>query len=149
MPGIGTHKVSGDGGMRMCDYVEAKKMTKEEEMQWQIDNLTDRIHDKERQIAYFIEKLPEMELKEGQKEEWERIVEVNKDDEYSKAVVDVAEMMAKVLQTVKDSPENKDDLAYHVMCMVDPYGITGFQADCVYSILRKVWRYGEDFFRRE
>ena len=133
----------------MCDCVEPKEMDEKDELKWQVEHWQNMYYDKERQIAYFIKNLPEMEIKEGQENEWERIIEVNKDDEYSKAVVDCAEMMAKVLQTVKDSPENKDDLAYHVMCMVDPYGMTGFQAECVYSILKKVWKYGEEFFKKE
>ena len=133
----------------MCDCVEPKEMDEKDELKWQVEHWQNMCHDKERQIAYFIKNLPEMEIKEGQGEEWKRIVEVNKDDEYSKAVVDCTEMMAKVLQTVRDSPENKDDLAYHVMCMVDPYGMTGFQVECMYSILKKVWKYGEEFFKKE
>lgn len=147
MPGIGAHKVLRDGGMTMCDCIEPKKLTKEEEMQWQIDHWKNMYCDSKGNIAYFIKNLPEMEIKEGMEDEWKRIIEVNQDDDYSKAVVDMAEMMAKTLQTVRDSHTNKDDLAYHVMCMIDSLGMTGFQAECVYSLLKKVWKYGEEFFR--
>lgn len=146
MPGIDAHKVLGDGGMTVCDCVVPKKLTKEEEMQWQIDHWKNMYCDTKENISYFIKNLPEMEIKEGMESEWERIVEVNQDDDYSKAVVDMTEMMAKALQTVRDSRTNKDDLAYHVMCMIDSSGMTGFQAECVYSLLKKVWKYGEEFF---
>ena len=148
MPGIGADKVLGNGGIGMCDAIEPEEITKEEEMRWQIDHWKDMYYTSKEKIAYFVKNLPEMEIKEGCEDEWWRIVEVNQDDDYSKAVVDMTEMMAKALQAVRGCIANRDDLAYHVMCMIDSHGMTGFQAECVYSLLKKVWKYGEEFFKK-
>lgn len=122
--------------------------TKEQDLQRELDFARQELQDKEHHIADFVKELPEMEIKTGCRDEWERIVEVNKDDEYSKAVVDTAESLAKVLQTFGKVPEDRKGAVRNAISMVDSTGLTGFQVECIRSLLRKVWKYGEEFFPR-
>lgn len=130
-----------------CAPADVREPSLEERLRWQAEHWEERYREKMRQIGCLVRNLPEMETKEGQEDEWKRIVEVNKDDGYSRAVTDVAEMTARVLQVTKGGSEDKDELLFQAVCLVDPYGITGFQADCVYSILKRVWKYSDEFFR--
>ena len=103
-----------------------------------------------RGVNEFLTILPEIELIEGQEDEWKRIVEVNKDDDYSKAVIDYAENLAKVLQMFKKSGKTLDHDGIRIVeHFVDDAGITGFMYDAAKSTLKRVWPYYSDFYNRE
>ena len=126
------------------------KNDKKSEFEAEIDMYKRSLKEYGDKIDEFLAILPEIELIEGQEDEWKRIVEVNKDDDYSKAVIDFAENLAKVLQIFKKSGKTLDhDEICAVERFVDSSGITGFMYDAARSVLKRVWPYYSDFYSRE
>lgn len=126
------------------------KNDKKSEFEAEIDMYKISLREYSDKISEFLAILPEIELIEGQEGEWKRIVEVNKDDDYSKAVVDFAENLAKVLQMFKKSGKTLDyDGIRTVERLVDNTGITRFMYDAAKSALKRVWPYYSDFYSRE
>ena len=98
----------------------------------------------------FLAILPEIELIEGKEDEWKHIVEVNKDDDYSKAVIDFAENLAKVLQMLIKCGKTLDyNEIRTVECFVDDAGLTGFMYDAAKAVLKKVWPYYSEVYGKE
>lgn len=133
----------------MTGCMPAPEPSEEEKMKRQIESLKDDLHTMESRITGYIDALPPMEIIEGKEDEWKHIVEINSGDEYSEATVRSAEILARVLQPIRTTlktPEEREQAAFNAICLSDRYGLTGFMVDCIRSLLRKVWRYGTEFF---
>ena len=103
-------------------------------------------------LEEYLAQLPPMEIRPGMKDEWRRTYEINQEDEYSKAAVDMVEPLARLLQPLVSADGDRRDQFHMALCIADSVlgvDITGFQADCIKSILRKVWVYGDTFFPRK
>ena len=100
-------------------------------------------------IRRYVEQLPPMELKPGMEDEWKRILQMNNEDEYSKAAAETIELWARVLQPLVPAGGDRKAQAFNAICMVDEYGLTGFQVQWMEAVLRKVWVHGDLFFSTE
>lgn len=132
--------MSGDAPIE----VRAMERTEEEMLRSKLEHTRRNLNELYGYVDKFVESLPPIKVIEGKEEDWKRIIESNQDDPYGSAAVKVMERAARVLQVV--GPGDRKQQAFNAICMVDRYGLTGFQVMCIESLLRKVWVYGTEFF---
>ena len=98
-------------------------------------------------MTKIADSLDEFTLKEGKNDDWKKIIDANKDDDYSYAVVKYAERVMSLAEGLKKAGsklENTELLRYcEILC--NDYGITGFQHGAAVSIMRCVWAFSDDF----
>jgi len=129
-----------------CVMSEPVELSREQELEHKLARAKDKFRELQSNVSIYISGLPTIKIKKGLEEEWRRTVEVNQEDDYSKGAIDVAEWWAKALQPLVGCPFGEEKVVFNTLCMVDPYGLTGFQVEYIVAILRKYWEYGEYFF---
>jgi hypothetical protein len=78
-------------------------------------------------------------------EEYQKYVETNSGDGYSRGVVDYAEQWAKLMQiAIADGKTNIRDIAEETQKPLSYLGITGFMYGCVIQALSHFWLFGEE-----
>ncbi len=88
-----------------------------------------------------------MKIIEGMEEEYEKYVETNSNDPYSKCIVTFSEQWAELMEEKMEEGAKLVDIADSCMKEVDNrdgMGITGFMYGCSVSGLGKFWVHGED-----
>ena len=84
-----------------------------------------------------------MKIKEGQEKEYNKFVDVNSHDGYSKATVDFMCRWAELMEEMIASGEKIPDIAGKTSHDADTEGITGFMYGCAVNALAKFWEHGE------
>lgn len=74
---------------------------------------------------------------------WDKFVEVNSGDPYSKGVVDYARAWAELMEARIEEGAELEAIADQASHDADTEGITGFMYGCAVSILAQVWHHGE------
>lgn len=124
-----------------------EEITKEQKLERELERARADFQELGDRISIYLSALPPIKIKEGMEDRWEKVYMANvKDDEYSRAAIECAVLWAKALQPLADCPLGEEKVVFHTLCMVDCYGLTGFQVDCIVATLRKYWEYGEYFF---
>jgi hypothetical protein len=81
-------------------------------------------------------------------EEYQKYVETNSSDGYSRGVVDYAEQWAKLMQiAIADGKTNIRDIAEETQKPLSYLGITGFMYGCVIQALAHFWQFGDELRR--
>ena len=87
-----------------------------------------------------------MLIKPGLEDEYKQYVEVNKNDMYSRAIVDWGEDMARVLESKLEEGKQIPDCMREALRQTDD-GYTGFMYDCMISALGKFWLHGDEVLK--
>ena len=122
-----------------------EEITKEQKLERELKRAKDNLRELQSNVSIYISGLPTIKIKKGLEEEWEKVFKNNQKDDYSRGAIECALYWAKALQPLVDCPFG-DKMVFNTLCMVDRYGLTGFQVDCIVATLRKYWEYGEYFF---
>ncbi len=85
-----------------------------------------------------------MHLKAGTEEEYQKYVQLNSDDDYSKGVVDYGERWADLMEARLAAGEELTQMADTTSHEADTEGITGFMYGCAVKALAHFWHYGEE-----
>lgn len=110
-------------------------------------------HEKEQREQEATEKAQVDELVKGvhlliwpeKQEEYNKYVETNSKDGYSRAVVDYAEYWAKLMQIeISKGGTSIKDIADETQQPLGFLGITGFMYGCAVNTLVHFWRFGEE-----
>ena len=84
-----------------------------------------------------------MKIKEGMEEEWERVVEINR-DAYSKATVRYCLRWANMMEDeIKAGNELTKDTISKTSHQADDEGVTGFMVSWALGALKRFWLYGD------
>ncbi|MDE7104967.1 MAG: hypothetical protein K2O36_03710, partial [Ruminococcus sp.] len=83
-------------------------------------------------------------MKFKNKKEWDKIVEINKDDGYGMGVIRYAEKWAGLMEEQISNGKTVYDCAEKTSHDADTEGITGFMYGMAVNILSQVWEHGED-----
>lgn len=85
-----------------------------------------------------------MKIKECEKENYKKYVELNSQDPYSKATVEYAECWANLMEEKINSGSKVIDIAKITSDEADTEGITGFMFGCAARALLSFWEYGDE-----
>ena len=85
-----------------------------------------------------------MKIKSNMEKEFEKCIEVNSHDCYSKGVIDYMIRWADMMEKCISNGENINDIAKKTSHEADTDGITGFMYGCAAHLLSRFWEYGED-----
>lgn len=129
-----------------CVRPEPVELSREQELENELARTKDKLRELQSNVSIYISGLPTIKIKKGLEEEWEKVFRDNQKDGYSKGAIECALYWAKALQPLVDCPLGEEKVVFNTLCMVDRYGLTGFQVDCIVATLRKYWEYGEHFF---
>lgn len=77
-------------------------------------------------------------------DDWNKFVEVNSHNDYSKAVVDYAKRWAELMETEISKGNKLVDIADRTSREADTDGITGFMYGCAVNVLSQMWERGEE-----
>jgi hypothetical protein len=87
-----------------------------------------------------------MLIKDGKRAEYDKYVQMNSNDGYSKGVVDFAEKWATLMEAEIEKGAKIPDIAKATSSEAD-MGITGFMYGCAVQALAHFWEYGEELRR--
>ncbi len=118
--------------------IKAQHDKEEEERSAKADEATKAKRDA---VALKLKHSPGISLKD--EAGWNKSVEVNKDDPYSAAVMEYADLWARLMQREMASGKALVDIADTTSHEADISGITGFMYGCAVSILSVCWEHGE------
>ena len=85
-----------------------------------------------------------MKIKENKEKEFEKCVETNSHDCYSKFVIDYMIRWANMMEEHISNGENINNIAKKTSHEANTDGITGFMYGCAVDLLSILWEYGED-----
>jgi len=85
-----------------------------------------------------------MKIKRNMEKEFEKCIEVNSHDCYSKFVIDYMIRWADMMEECISNGDNINDIAEKTSHEADTDGITGFMYGCAVDLLSRLWEYGED-----
>ena len=85
-----------------------------------------------------------MKIKEGKEKEFDKYVEINSNNYYSRAVIDYLIRWANMMEDRMSKGETISDMAEETSHEADTEGITGFMYGCAVDILSQTWEYGEE-----
>ena len=85
-----------------------------------------------------------MRIKAGKEKDFEKFVEVNSKDGYSRAVVAYMKRWADLMEEKMDGGEKLIDIAKKTSHEADVEGITGFMYGCAVNALSQLWEHGEE-----
>lgn len=95
----------------------------------------------------FLQKGNTMKIIAGKEEEYQKYVENNSKDDYSKACVTYTERWAELMENMIAKGEKIVDIAKTASHEADKEGITGFMYGCAVQALAYFWLYGEELRR--
>ena len=85
-----------------------------------------------------------MKIKENMEKEFEKCIEINSHDCYSKGVIDYMIRWANMMEEHISNGENINNIVEKISHEADTDGITGFMYGCAVHLLSELWEYGED-----
>lgn len=85
-----------------------------------------------------------MKIKRNMEKEFEKCVEINSHNGYSKGVIDYLIRWADMMEKRMSKGETISNMAKETSHKADIEGITGFQYGYAVNILSQVWEYGDD-----
>lgn len=85
-----------------------------------------------------------MKIKEGKEKEFDKCVEINSNDHYSRGVIDYMIRWADMMEDRMSKGEKISDMAKETSHEADTEGITGFMYGCAVNILAQAWEHGEE-----
>lgn len=88
-----------------------------------------------------------MKIKIGKEKEFERFVEINSKDFYSRGVVDYMTRWAELMEKEIENGARVADIADSTSTRADTDGITGYMYGCAVSVLLHFWEYGEELIK--
>ena len=84
-----------------------------------------------------------MKIKEGMKEEWRRVVEINQ-SAYGKATVRYCSRWARMMENeIEAGNELTKEIISKTSIQADYNGVTGFMANWALGALKQFWYYGD------
>src|SRR5512138_1646769 len=87
-----------------------------------------------------------MKIKPGLEAEYEQYKEVNKNDMYSRAIVDWGEDVTRILESKLEEGKQVPDCMEEALHQSDD-DYTGFMYDCMISALGKFWQHGDEVLK--
>lgn len=85
-----------------------------------------------------------MKIKEGKEKEFDKCVEINSNDHYSRSVIDYMIRWADMMEGRMEGGESITDMADKTSHEADTDGITGFMYGCAVELLSCFWEHGEE-----
>lgn len=116
---------------------------KEEEAEQRRQQLAKKDAEQEALVKSWIDGVV-LHLIDGKDKEYAEFVTKNSNDGYSRAVVDYAEVWAKIMQRKLVNGATISDIADESQKELGYLGITGFQYGCVVNALSHFWVHGQD-----
>lgn len=131
-------------GDNMCDCVAPAEIDEKEMLKNEIKRANERYSDLEKRISEYIGYLAPFQPAKGKKDDWKRIENNNKDDEYSLAWLNYTDHWARLMQNlIKNKVIMTKSIIWETSFLADTYGITGFMHEAAVSALKKYWKYGK------
>ena len=84
-----------------------------------------------------------MQIKRNMEKEFEKCVEINSHDGYSKGVIDYMIRWANMMEESISNGYKINNIAEETSHRADTDGITGFMYGCAVDLLSQFWKYGD------
>jgi hypothetical protein len=84
-----------------------------------------------------------MKVLENKEKEFEKCIEINSRNRYSKFVIDYMIRWADMMEERISNGEDINNIAEETSHRADTEGITGFMYGCAVDLLSQFWKYGD------